>query len=126
MWHVVQAMHRAEKSPKPIMETLDVTANLKAHKKGQDRLIAIAKAHAEQLRSGRDAPKGGAEKIRKKKKKKSPLPADDDQSDAMSMTIDGDKTHAQPTMSIKLEPKDDCTLRERPLSGRLNNCVNFT
>ena len=24
------------------------------------------------------------------------------------------------------EALDVCTLRERPLSGRLNNCVNFT
>ena len=40
-WHVVQAMHRADKSPKAIMETLDVNVNLKAHNKGRDRLRSL-------------------------------------------------------------------------------------
>ena len=111
-WHVVQAMHRADKSPKAIMETLEVKVNLKAHPKGRDRLIAIAKAHAEQLRAGKQAPEGEAEKIRKKKKKNKKahtdapagLPAGDDE---MIDTSGPKKPTFPENIKVKIEPQED-------------------
>ena len=94
------------------METLDVNVNLKAHNKGRDRLIAIAKAHAEQLREGKQPPEGEADKIRKKKKKPKKPSAEEptdppDGDEEMTDTAAAQKAKGKTLAKVKVEPSDD-------------------
>ena len=94
------------------METLDVNVNLKAHNKERDRLIAIAKAHAEQLREGKQPPEGEADKVRKKKKKPKKPSAEEptdppDGDEEMTDTAAARKAKGKALAKVKVEPSDD-------------------